>query len=97
MPRLLERINFPKVVTVLAITFGVAIGACGLTALGSAKGGGNYLVTLGLIELAVILLSALGLIVTVIVWIVASLLGQTGYKGSEPQRLFNDSDKDDRS
>ena len=94
MPRLLERINFPKVVTVLAVSFGVGLGACGLTALASSHGGADYFLPLGLIELAVILLSALGLIVTVIVWIVASLLGQTG---SQPQRLFNDSDKDDKS
>jgi hypothetical protein len=92
MPRLLERVNFPKVVTVLAITFGVALGACGITGVAAASsGGGNFLVTLAFVELAVILLSAAGLVITAIVWIVASLLGQTRSKGSNPQVPFDDS------
>lgn len=97
MPRLLERINFPKVVSVLAVSFGVALGACGLTALGSSHALSGLLLPLGLIELAVILLSALGLLLTVIVWIIASFLGQAGYKDSEPQRLLGEPDKDDKS
>ena len=47
MPRLLEHINFPKVVTVLAVSFGVALGACGLTALGSSHDLGGHLLPLG--------------------------------------------------
>lgn len=88
MPRFLEHVNFPKIVTVLAITFGVATGACGLTALASARAGG-YLLPLGIIELAVMALSALGLVLTVIVWLVVSAIGNRG----GTVRLFDDSDK----
>ena len=77
MPRLLERINFPKVVTTLSITFVVALGACGLTFLASNQGAGDYLIPLGLIELAAMGLSGIGLVVTLVLWIVAALLGQT--------------------
>jgi hypothetical protein len=81
MPQLLERINFPKVVTVLAITFGVALGACGLTGIAATRGGNDAFVSLAFIELAVILLSAVGLILTVVVWIIASALGKTEHRG----------------
>lgn len=92
MPQLLERINFPKVVTVLAITFGVALGACGLTGIAATRGGNDALVSLAFIELALILLSAVGLVLTVVVWIIASALGKTEHRGSAPQRLFDDKD-----
>lgn len=94
MPQLLERINFPKVVTVLAITFAVALGACGLTRTGIARssGGTEILVSLAFIELAVILLSAFGFVLTVVVWIIAAALGKTEHRGSSPQRLFDHRD-----
>jgi hypothetical protein len=97
MPRLLERINFPKVVTILASTFGIALGACGLTALASSRitGGGGFLLPLAFIELGVMILSAVGLVLTVLVWIIASILGYTGSHGSEPQQLFHSSSADD--
>ncbi|SRR5258708_35985422 len=96
MPPLLEHINFPKIVTVLAVTFALALGACGLTVLASSHGGGEYAMSLAMLELAVMILSAAGLIVTVVVWVVASAFGNLGYKGSEPQRLF-EKEKDDES
>jgi hypothetical protein len=93
MPRLLESINFPKVVTVLAVTFGVALGACGLTALAANKGAGQYLLPLGIIELAVMVLSAGGLVLTVIVWVVVAAIGNRGGGESDTIKLFDDSDK----
>ena len=93
MPRLLERINFPKVTTILAITLVVAIGACGISF--RASGGSSGM--LALIEVAAIVLSLGGLVSTLILWIIAALLGQTGNKGSEPQRLFDNSDNEDHS
>jgi hypothetical protein len=97
MPQLLERINFPKVVTVLAVAFAVSLGACGLTSIGIAKSGSgsDILVPLGFIELAVILLSAFGLVLTAVVWIIAAALGKTEHRGSAPQRLFDDRDNKD--
>ncbi len=78
MPRLLSHINFPKVVTVLAVTFGVALGACGVTALmanSPAFSNGNAALGFGVIELVVMLLSAAGLVLTAIVWFVVALVG----------------------
>ena len=96
MSPLREHINFPKIVTVLAVTFAIALGACGLTVLVSSHGGGAYALPLGMLELAVMGLAAFGLIVTVIVWVVASALGNLGHKGSEPQRLFEKENDDDQ-
>lgn len=89
MPRLLEHVNFPKIVTVLAITFGVALGACGLTALTSSTKAAQYLLPFGLVELAVMALSALGLVLTVFVWLVAAAIGN---RRPGTTRLFDDSD-----
>ena len=91
-----EHINFPKIVTVLAVTFAVALGACGLTVLVSSHGGGGYAMPLGILELAVMVLAAIGLIVTVVVWVVASALGNLGSKGSETQRLFEKDNNDEQ-
>ncbi len=40
MPRFLENVNFPKLVTVLSVTFGVALGACGAYVRGFQHSGG---------------------------------------------------------
>jgi hypothetical protein len=94
MPRLLEHVNFPKIVTVLAVTFGIALGACGLTALAAAgtNKAGQYVLPLAFVELAVMVLSALGLVLTVIVWIVVAAIGGRGGE-SDTIKLFDDSDK----
>jgi hypothetical protein len=63
MPRLLENVNFPRLVTIFAVTFGLTLGACGLTALA----GSGKLLALGMLELALMLLSAAGLLLTLIV------------------------------
>ena len=72
---LVDRVNFAKVITVLAVTFGISLGLCGLTAVLSSqtRGSGTVLIFIGILELIVIGLSALGLVVTVIVWVVASI------------------------
>ena len=77
MPRPHKRINFPKLVTVFGVTFCVALGACGLTALAS-KNGANYLdqlLLLGIVELAVMALSAAGLVLSVILWAISVATG----------------------
>jgi hypothetical protein len=64
MPRLLENVNFAKIVTVLAIVFGVALGSCGITAVLAIGGGsinqsvGAAFMVLGYAELAVMILSS---------------------------------------
>ena len=93
MPRLLEHFNFPKIVTVLAVTFGVALGACGLTAVTAGNRPGQYLLPLAFVEVAVMVLSAAGLVVAVIIWVVVAAIGNRGGGGAETIRIFNDSDK----
>lgn len=72
MPRLLDRIKFAKIVTILAVTFGIAVGACGLTAVASAGAHGAVLLPLMFLEMAVMLISALGLVIFLILWIIAA-------------------------
>lgn len=93
MPRLLEHVNFPKIVIVLSVTFGVALGACGLTAVVGDTKAGAFLVPFGIVELGIMVLSAVGLVLTAIVWIVVAAIGNRG--GGEPGtiKLFGDSDR----
>ena len=91
---MLNQINFPKVVTVLAIVFGVSLGLCGLTALASSRFQmGGALVGLGLLELAVMALSGVGLVVTVVAWVIASAVGGPS-RGADPQKVFESKDDD---
>jgi hypothetical protein len=77
---LVDRVNFAKIVTVLAIVFGISVGMCGLTAVFSARspGGESMAVVFGIIELVAMGLSALGLVVTVIVWVIALIFKGRG-------------------
>jgi len=75
--RLADRIPFVKIIVVLVCAFGIAMGLCGLTALGAMGGHGalsNFLPSLGVIELGVMLLSAAGLVLTVVAWVVLSII-----------------------
>jgi O-antigen ligase len=92
---LVDRVNFARIVTVLAVTFGISAGLCGLTAVLSsqARGSGSALIFIGALELIVMALSALGLVLTVIAWVVASIAGGGGSgKHDGPQKLFENSD-----
>ncbi len=95
MPHPLERLNFPKIIAVLASVLGISIGLCGLTAwlssLGPANGSATPLIFLGFLELAAILLSAVGLVIMTILWFISKALGNFG-KSDDPQKLFDDSD-----
>lgn len=95
---LVDRIPFAKIVTVLAIGFGVALGLCGLTGALSTMARGNvgFLGPLVIIELGAMLLCAVGLVLTVVVWVVAAIIDKSTHKGSDPRRLFDD-DSDSRN
>lgn len=70
-------INFPKVITILAIIFGVSLGLCGLTAIASRVNQLEpALIPLGFLELAGILFSAVGLVVMTVLWVVATGLNR---------------------
>jgi hypothetical protein len=87
----LHRIPFAKIFTVLATTFAVALGLCGLTYLGSssAGSGAGLLIGLGMLELVAIALSAVGLILTTVLWVTLALVGSFQEKVSQPQKLFD--------
>jgi len=97
--RLLDRIPFAKIVVVLAIVFGVSLGLCGLTFVFSASGSrssaaaGAFVGIAGIIELGAMLLSAVCLVITVVVWVIAAIFASFSHKDSEPQHLFDDTDK----
>ncbi|HEX8811134.1 MAG TPA: hypothetical protein VF742_03990 [Terracidiphilus sp.] len=97
MPRLFEGINFPKVITILAAIFGVSLGLCGLTAIlsNTRLGQGGMLFGLGMIELATIILSAVGLVIMTILWVVSAAFGSFG-TSADSQKLFDDSDKEQK-
>jgi uncharacterized Tic20 family protein len=75
-----DGINFAKIVTVLAIVFAISLGLCGVTvALTSTVHGGGSVLIFGMIVEAIAMgLSALGLLVTVIVWVIASIASGRG-------------------
>jgi hypothetical protein len=75
--RLADRVPFTKIIVVLASAFGIALGLCGLTAIATTSGHNaltSVLGSLGVIELIVMLLSAAGLVLTVIAWVVLSII-----------------------
>lgn len=77
---LVDRINFAKIVVVLAIVFGISLGLCGVTiALTSTVRGSTSVLVYGVIFEAIAMgLSALGLLVTVIVWVISSIAAGRG-------------------
>ena len=87
-----SRIPFAKIMVILAVTFGIALGLCGMTAVfgSSSHGSGDMFGSLAVIELIVMLLSAAGLILTAIVWAIAIIIGGSGNKGAAPPKLFDD-------
>lgn len=82
-----DRSIFAKAVTVLAVAFGIGLGLCGLDFLLAAHGIGKsstqeFAVSpLGGLSFALMIVSALGLVATVILWAFLTL-------------FFRDSDKD---
>lgn len=91
---------FAKVVTGLAIAFGVALGLCGMSVimagLGATAGSplralaGPAMGILGLIGLVAMVVTGPALVIMVIAWVIAELVGSPG--GSDPQKPLSDSE-----
>jgi hypothetical protein len=101
MPKRVGRISFAKVITVLAIAFGIGVGLCGLDYWLASHGIGKSTEEFGVgpldnVSLIVMLLSAIGLVITTILWIVAIIVGSFRSKPDAPQRLLDDSDDDQK-
>ena len=101
-------ISFAKVVVIFAVALGVGIGLCGLDFLLASKGIGKSTVEYGVgpldeISLIIMFLSAVGLVITTFLWVVAAIVGSaiSIRKSPDPQRLFDatqdNSDDEDKS
>jgi hypothetical protein len=94
--RLVDRIPFAKIVTVLAIVFGISLGLCGITFVFSMGGGGGrgggFFVGLGILELVALGVSVAGLLLTLMVFVTLSVFGSFSGKVSQPQKLFDERD-----
>lgn len=87
---LVDRSGFFKTMTVLAIAFGVGLGMCGLSYALPSSDQEFHTNWLGGISLLVIVISVLGLIITLIVWIIAAVVGSSPGKPWGGQTLFGD-------
>jgi len=87
---LVDRFPFAKTVTVLAIGFGIGLGLCGLSAVLPSSGEEFHTNWLSLPSLLIMVLSFLGLIITLIIWVITSAIGSS----SDTQTLFGNSEED---
>lgn len=89
---LVDRIPFAKIVTVLAIVFGIALGLCGLNLILALTPIGRLRIldqgpmsVMGLVEIGAMLLSGLGLFVTAFAWVVLVVVGSFTRKSSDDE------------
>lgn len=75
-----ELTGFPKALAVLAAVLLVSTGLCGMQLIiaNGTKSSASILMPLGIAELAAILLSALGIMVVLIAWLVSALYHRVG-------------------
>jgi membrane protein implicated in regulation of membrane protease activity len=92
--RLVDRIPFAKIVTVLAIVFGISLGLCGVTFIFSSGGGSGsgFFIGLGMLELVALGVSMAGLLLTLLVFVTLSIFGGFSEKVSQPQKLVDEGD-----
>jgi hypothetical protein len=96
--RLADRIPFKKIVTVLAIVFGISLGLCGVTFVVSSGGnnGGGFLFGLGILELVALGVSLTGLVLTLLIFVTLSIF--RGFGEKVPQSvIFSKEENDTRS
>ena len=92
--RLIDRISFAKITTILAISFGIGMGLCGLSFVFPSRGNEWGMNGLSLPSLLVMLISFLGLIITLATRMIVGVINSFSDKGSGPQKLFDDSEED---
>lgn len=91
--RLIDRIPFAKIITVLATVVGISLGLCGVTAVLSNGGAGNgFFESLGILELIAIVLSVGGLALTFLVVVTLLIFGIFSEKVSQSEKLFDEED-----
>jgi uncharacterized membrane protein len=87
-----DGINFAKIVTILAIVFGVSLGLCGLTVVAADRWSG--LIALGVIEVVAMVLSAAGIVAMGSIWVLVSIFGESREQETGLQKLFEDEKRD---
>jgi|HubBroStandDraft_1064217.scaffolds.fasta_scaffold778697_1 hypothetical protein len=92
--RMRSGINFAKVVTILAIIFGVSLGLCGLTVTLADRV--PSVLALAPIAMTLMIFSLGGFVVVGLVWVVMYLTGGGKAQGPEVQKLFEDDERDKR-
>ena len=88
--RLVERIPFAKILAVLAATFVISLGLCGLTFAFGVGGNGNSGAIVGSLEnleLDGMAFSAVGLILMAAVWGIVAAVSSFGQNGSKLRKL----------
>jgi hypothetical protein len=99
---LVDRIPFAKILVVLTVVFGIALGLCGVTfVLALNASGGNSPAGLLLsiaapVELVMMALSFVGMVVVAIFWVVLSVARGNKAEDSERQRLIDGKDDEDK-
>ena len=78
---LVDRIPFAKILVALAVAFGLGLGLCGLDFVLLLRASqthtrGFAVAPVGVMSLIVLSLSAIGMVVTVIVWVVLAIVGR---------------------
>jgi hypothetical protein len=89
---------FAKVTIMMAVAFLVGVGLCGLDFALASDGIGKNTQEFGVgpldgLSLVVMILSALGLALTLILWIVVAIVRSFSHKESEPQKLLDAQDQ----
>jgi hypothetical protein len=95
--------SFAKIVVIFAVSLGIGLGLCGLgfflNAHGVGRGSEEFggVQPMGVLSLLIIVVSSFGLVVSLLAWAVAGMLRSFGWLGgNDPQRLFDDSEKEKR-
>jgi len=89
-----EVTGFAKALVILVAVFLVASGLCGLewAIVAHSQGNGSLLLPLGMIELAAMALSAIGIVVVLLLWIGSAIYWSIANpEKSDPKSLFDSS------
>jgi hypothetical protein len=95
---LIDRIPFARILIGLTIVFVLSLGLCGLGFVSSWQGEdmpsrlSPLMSQAWRLDVLVMVLSALGVVVTGVAWVVAAIVGSSLAKASEPQNLFDEGD-----
>jgi hypothetical protein len=90
--------GFAKTTIVMAVAFVVGVGLCGLDYVLAANGIGKSTEEFGVgpldsLSLVVMIFSAVGLAITLVLWLAVAVVRSFSRKESEPQKLFDKTDE----